>query len=300
MTPTKPLHDSRRHTKPRRLRALGLVLVAAGVLGAGLPAAAATISGLGVALAGANSADTFQNTGNTRWANASAVAVQASSATSFSTRYRMGIGTETSGASTPSLTTSHTASYTITFQVNAKAGEAWQLLIATSRLGALTLVDDGVRAADASLGAVTGTRSGAGSLASGSLGVAAVPTLSGNAGGNTPFSQSSAAVILGVGTGAAQSVTLAFNWTATARSALTSGDGDEAAVRMGIDSALGSFTADDYPGVGGRTLANDGHFVSVVLTPEPGTSALLVLGLFGLTLCGRRRGARESTIAGRA
>jgi hypothetical protein len=61
---------------------------------------------------------------------------------------------------------------------------------------------------------------------------------------------------------------------------------------MGLDSALGGFTADDYPGVGLRNLDTDGIWVLFQLdeAPEPGTGLMLGLGLLGLGL--RRRARR--------
>jgi hypothetical protein len=115
-----------------------------------------------------------------------------------------------------------------------------------------------------------------------------VPTLSGTAGGNTPFNQTGTAVITGVGTGANQNMSLTFSFTASTTSTRQGNNGDEAAVRMGIAGNATSYTAGNYPGIGGRTLANDGHFVTVTLVPEPTTSVLMALGLFGLAMLGRR------------
>ena len=98
---------------------------------------------------------------------------------------------------------------------------------------------------------------------------------------NQPFSQTSSATITGTGTGGAQVVTLAFTFTGSATTTVQGNQGDEAALRMGLDSALSSFTADDYPGAGARTLGNDGIFVSAAV-PEPAAEALLAAGLIGL------------------
>ena len=48
-------------------------------------------------------------------------------------------------------------------------------------------------------------------------------------------------------------------------------------------------SADDYPGVGGRNQAGDGHFVSATLIPEPHTALLLAGGVSGLAWGSRRR-----------
>ena len=262
-------------------------------------ARAATISGVSIVPNAANTANFFDNTGASRSVAQSAVSVLSSSATGFSARYAAVVGADDPGGAA-SFTQSFTANFTITFSVNAASGELWVVDVAIGRTGALTLVDDGSGAATATLGALSGTHGGAGSLA-GSLGLAAVGTASNTAApGTSPnvaFAQSGAALISGVGTGGAQLVTLTFSFTASAQTIDIPGGGpagDEAALRMGLDSALGSFSADNYPGVGGRTLAGDGIVVGVSFVPEPETAALLWLGLGGLAVLGRDRRRRGS------
>jgi hypothetical protein len=59
---------------------------------------------------------------------------------------------------------------------------------------------------------------------------------------------------------------------------------------MGLASSLSAFSAGQYPGVGSRTLASDGQFVSArLVTPEPGTFLPVSLGLLGLAVFGRSR-----------
>ena len=272
------------------LRGLALALGAA-LLGltAAAPASALSLSGLSVTLDAANSANQFVDTNPPPVSRVreSALSVLSSSATSFSTRYALVVGTDI--GVNPTITESHTASYTITFQVNANAGEAWSVLLDLSRVGALTLVNDSNGSASATLGAMTGSVSG-GSL-SGSLGLAAVGTLTRGNGGNQAFNQTGTAAINGVGTGAAQTVTLNFTWTASTTSTKgpgANGAGDEVAIRMGIDSALSQFTADNYPGTGNRTLTSDGQFISATLVPEPTSMLMMLAGLVGLALFGRR------------
>lgn len=81
---------------------------------------------------------------------------------------------------------------------------------------------------------------------------------------------------------------LDFTWTASAFS-----NNDEGAVRLGLESSALGVSADDYPGPGSRTLANDGHFVDVVATvtavPEPSTALLIGLGLTMLASVRSRR-----------
>lgn len=219
----------------------------------------------------------------------STVGVVSSGANSFQTRYAMLVGTDI-GAN-PSITESFTASYTITLQILGDAGEEWRLWLDTSRSGAITILNDGNGSANATLGAVAGGATG-GAL-TGSLGLAAVGTTSNAAApttsANTPFAQTSSALLTGVGTGAVQTVTLSFSWTAGATSTRQGNNGDEAAVRMGQTSTATFFNADDYPGAGARNQALDGHFVSATLIPEPHTALLLAGGLTGLAWSSRRR-----------
>lgn len=262
--------------------ALALVAISA------TPAAALSIVNLSVALGGTNSPNQLVDTITppvTR-IRTSTVAVVSSTPLSFQTRYALAVGSDIGNTGT--ITESHTANYVITLAVNETAGLPWTLTFDTGRLGALTIVDDGNGGGSAALGAVTATRTGAGTL-TGSFGLAAVPTLTGTGGGNTPFNQTSTAVITGVGTGANQNITLTFSFTASTTSTRQGNNGDEAAVRMGIAGNATSFTAGNYPGVGGRTLGSDGHFVTATLVPEPTTIVMMALGLSGLALSGRRR-----------
>ena len=65
--------------------------------------------------------------------------------------------------------------------------------------------------------------------------------------------------------------------------------GQAAAVRFGIAGSLSGVIVDDYPGIGGRSASNDGHFVDVKLTfvPEPASAALIGIG--SLMLMARRK-----------
>jgi hypothetical protein len=282
MTANTPLSRSIRLVRGFFAAALALVATSA------TPAAALSIVNLSVALGATNSADQFVDTTSppvTR-IRTSTVGVVSSTPLSFQTRYALAVGSDIGNTAT--IAEAHTANYTITLAVNQTAGLPWMLTLDTSRLGALTIVDDGNGGGTAALGAVTGSRTGAGTH-TGSLGLAAVPTLTGTAGGNTPFSQTGSAVLTGVGTGANQNITLTFSFSASTTSTRQGNNGDEAAVRMGIAGNATSFTAGNYPGVGGRTMSSDGHFVTATLVPEPTTIVLMALGLSGLAMSGRRR-----------
>jgi hypothetical protein len=275
-------------------RALAAFTAAGLALAVAAPASALSLTNLGVALGAGNSAQIFNDAAATSDIGLSQVSVLSSSALAFDARYAMDVGVDIGNAAT--RTVNYTSQFVITFDVTADPGENWALTIDTSRMGALTLVNDGSGPASATLNGVTGSLAGAGTLA-GSLDLAAVGTLAGNNGGDQPFSQTGSATITGTGTGAAQAVTLTFDWTSSTtstRGRSGANRGDEAAIRMGIDSAMTSFTADDYPGVGNRTIGNDGFFVSGSLVslgpspvPEPGSLLMMLAGLVGLALFGR-------------
>jgi len=178
-----------------------------------------------------------------------------------------------------------TSDYNVTFTVDGDGAASYDITIDTSRIGAFTLVNDGGGGglADASMSGVTGASSVAGT---GTLNLAALTGVTGGGNQDSPFSQADTFTMTGL-TGTTV-VSLDFSWTSS-----TYSQQHEAAIRMGIDGTQAAISADDYPGVGARTLAGDGHFVDITATvtavPEPGTALLLSLGLIGLTVSGRRR-----------
>jgi len=181
-----------------------------------------------------------------------------------------------------SQTQTQVSEYTIAFTVDNPSGSFYQIDIDTRRLGALTLVDDGTGDASATLGAVTGLLDGG---ADPDLALLAVGPLTGSGGGYQAFDQASGTLTL-LENAVSRTYTLTFTWSSTVTSAR-----DEAAVRMGIAGSLGVATADDYPGVGPRVAADDGHFVNVLVTlvPEP---PLALLWLPAVAFAFRRATAR--------
>lgn len=184
-----------------------------------------------------------------------------------------------------------TQSYQITFTITAPAFVTYDVSINTSRIGALTRVDDGTASASANIGAVSGTLN---AVANPSLTLAAVNLANGNSAANTPFSQLTPIITL-TGLTGNQVITLAFTWTAAVTSSSGLTGGDEVAVRLGMAGTGSGVTAANYPGVGSRNINNDGHFtgINAVITavPEPGTLLLLGSGIAGLAVAGRRRAA---------
>jgi hypothetical protein len=271
--------------------------------GASSPSMAATISGITIVRNAGNTADFFDDAGGEASAVQSTANITASDLTSFDARYAAVVSADRGGSSSSAGTTTQdfTGDFTITLQLTETASTAWSFTLDVLRIGTQTILSDGSGNASVSMGALTGTETGAGSITSGSMDLAALPTLA-NAGIvgtpslDAPFNQSAAAVISGIGTGAAQIVILNFIFDASATSDDPSGDsvqGDEAALRMGHDSALSFFSADDYPGVGLRNLATDGIYVLFRLedAPEPGTALMLGLGLMAIGI--RRRVRRR-------
>lgn len=271
----------RRHAS----RIARLTFAASLVLWAGA-AEALSITGISVATDAANTADASNNSGASRYQIASSAGLSGSApgpvadvvgaSVSFDTRYAALLAADREAAG-GSDTRSATASYTITFTIDNPTGGNYRIDIDTSRVGALTLVSDGAGTGSASIGAVLAMIDGS---AAAGLGLAAVGPLAGAASANQGFSQSSTTLSL-FDSAVTRTVMLSFTWSASVTSAQ-----DEAAVRLGLGGLLGTTTADDYPGVGGRSAANDGHHVGVGVTllsvPEPMALVLLALGLVGL------------------
>ncbi len=238
---------------------------------------------------------------NQYYANTSATPTIACGAmcTSFEVQFAGAAGVEVGNTETATVTFSW--AYQVSFEVDAFAGEQWEITIDTSLLGALTLVDDSfiLGSATASLGDVTGSYSGPGTVVSGSLDLPGFGTLSGFTGGNQPFDagdRSSLMVVRGSGpaTGAS-AVQLTFSMNGQVESAsscfLFFCNADEAAVRLGDVGTLAGFSAGDYPGPDGRVQGLDGHWlvVGIAAVPEPRTALLVVLGLLGLAAARRPR-----------
>jgi subtilisin-like proprotein convertase family protein len=217
------------------------------------------------------------------------------SAVSGSTRFAWNVTGDT--LNTTADTRTLNASYSITFSLVPDQALTYDLQIRTSQNGAWTFLNDATTAGAAgklSLSDVTGrinnvadanlTLPGLLSGADFSLnpGAPAGTAQEGAWGGNSTYNL----------TGLAGGNTYTLNFTFTSRATTPSSTtGDEVSMRYGLSSTLANVTADDYPGVGApgpavRNQALDGHFVTIMATvtsvPEPGTFALLGLGIASL------------------
>ena len=206
-----------------------------------------------------------------------------SSMVTAGTQYMSTTSSDASGAGSTAMNA--TSDYRLAFTVDGDGSAEYSITIDASRVGAFTLVNDpGVGTdANASMGAVTVVSSLGGT---GTLGLAALAGATGGGNQDVVFNQNGTVTYLGLS--GITVVSLDFSWTLDTDSAQ-----HEAAIRMGMAGSLALLSADDYPGVGSRTIGSDGHFVNVTATvtavPEPTTALLLSLGLIGLTVQGRRR-----------
>lgn len=238
----------------------GTVLLAAVIVASIRPALAQSISGLSIAKNPGNDADLSSNPvdeTSIRYERKTTVAVQASTASTFTTRYAEGIGVDTGGQT---QTLAQNSSYTVQFTVTSPS--TYFATVETRLGGGLNLKDDSAGSASASFGAVTGMQSG-GTVSSGSLDIVAPGTLSGGAGESSSFNTLQSSRIDGVSNGAPIVHTLTFSWNASC----ASNAGDECGVRLGIPINLNAYTAGNYPGVPARAQGNDGHFLTVTLHP---------------------------------
>jgi hypothetical protein len=195
-----------------------------------------------------------------------------------------GLAVADSDALGAARSTSLILSMQIDFDIVAAPAESWTMQLDQLRRFALTLRDDATNA-HASQASVN-QRSGSFNFTPGLSGSVPIPTAgsenTGSVSGDLylPANVNNTNFMNGVGP---TSVQLNFSQLLTANSYDSTffTTGQEAAVRFGIAGSLSGVIVDDYPGIGGRSVSNDGHFVDVKLTfvPEPASAALMTLGL---------------------
>lgn len=161
--------------------------------------------------------------------------------------------------------------YQFNFNTTAPTTVAYSISVATRLTGGLTAVDDAAGVSNggtARVSDVSGSLNGSGN---GSLGLGTNQSRGGaglpdNQGQNNVNATNTLNLGPFLGTGGAQSNTLRFTFQTFADSPQAINGGDEMASRFGLNDVLGGADADNYPGVGGRDINNDGHFVTVTAT----------------------------------
>jgi hypothetical protein len=172
------------------------------------------------------------------------------------------------------------AAFRILFTVEDTADRGYTLFLSNRRVGTFTLVDE-VLVAPFGAAAVLGPVQ----LIFGGDGVS-VPlqvmdggglVSGGGSTGDIAFLNDQSPPEISFSGSGTRTYTLDLSWTGWVYSA-----GDEAAIRLGIPGSSATMTADDYPGPGDRIAAEDGHFVTLELVPEPDSPALLATMLASL------------------
>jgi hypothetical protein len=244
------------------------------------PASALTIQIDSVSLGASNTADSTNNVSAAEilTANDSVPDVAGGPFADVDARWAGSVSADDTSASA-------TANWQITFTVIANPGVVYNLVILQELTGAFSFVDDSLGGATGSIGELTGTLGGLPNpLLTMPVGLDGTATSSTTA--SLPFQRSRILEIDSlVGT---QTFTLAFDFAIDAQSV-----SDQIAVQLGLP---GGIAAAAYPGVGDRDASADGHHLllstrvlSAPPVPEPGTFALVSLGLVGLAVRGRTR-----------
>ena len=164
-----------------------------------------------------------------------------------------------------------TASYRMTFDVVPADGETWRLDLNHLIRGSHDLLDEDLGGGNTAFQTPVNARARVGGGSWQSFGFTPNPSSlpSTRSGGYRPFTGSNSLVLTG---STAQTVTVEVNFGMHVHSASTvfpPRAGDEAAIRLGMnDTISNNFTAGEYPGVGNRSIVDDGHSLTVTVTGE--------------------------------
>lgn len=253
-------------------------------------------------LSGGGSGDRAQNntltTTNSGTSTPDALLATVVAGTRFTANVAADRGSSTSGGTaTASLAVNYTVNFSVTPDVLHPLVQ-YTVTIDTSILGAATALDDASGTGGSGNANITNVAGFLGVNPNANLSLANAASQGGTSSTSGVQSQTSGSnqLVLGPFTGV-QNLSVRFTWNMSASSpqGFVIG-GDETSVRLGGSGPLGGASADEYPGIGGRNQANDGHFVNITATmvsvPEPSTMIMAGMAGLGLVVCGRRRSRR--------
>jgi len=256
------------HTSRLNTGSVSLHLVAAALLLVATPVGSSAQTLSAPSLSNASSTDEFSgSSANPSYQRASGTQTLSTGGTSFQTRY-FGNASADCGIACSSRTETLSSNYTVSWNVTAPASLIYRLTIDTRRTAGLTCVDEGTGNCVSSMNALSCTPSG-GTLVSGACTLADPADNNTNGTSDVNVNQTASMVRCGQGTGSAQAFSMNYTWSQSAQTpstAVISINSDESAVRLGANDLDTSNTASDYPGQGGRTQSNDGHFTTVTVT----------------------------------
>jgi len=250
----------------------------------GQPAGAATFANAEAALSMVGP-DQVVDTGVHRSERASTVALSAGAQT-IEARFA-GIRSDDSDPGGSPQTYEDTINFDVAFDVQASSDEFWELGVQSVISAGLTVVQEGVN--QHGLASLLELAPSLSCTASGDAQCGFMEITSGGLDSvvtdHVPYGLEASMSIVGTGP---QSLQLRFQYQLLVRS-----EGSEASIRFGIPGTLAGMTADDYPGVGNRDPADDGHFVTITVvggpTPVPtvGPAGVVALGALVLAIGGR-------------
>lgn len=194
--------------------------------------------------------------------------VTASTSTSFTTRFRHGMGADCGQVAGDEFL-SHALNYTVGFNATCPVG--YRVNLSVQRLGQIVCNrEEGADRGEADISAEAANATPA--LATGSLALAdpgGYPSGGCDNDEYTRINQSNSGTIVGVSNGSPVGHTIQFTWTAFVNSqGFAFNSGDEGAVLVGMDTTFEAFSSGYSGGCNGNSCSEgaDGHFLSATLT----------------------------------